>query len=157
MFSSCLACAAKCRVVSDADPGLGDQDHDDLAFGIRERFVWHDAILRDGWVARSDNTNRLPNRYGPGYGKSVSNRKTHMALQLGALRDAFLAANVPPEKASAAAEEVAAYDTRLTHLTPLVQVALGLLVVLLGSQAAIWIKMGEISGQLAQLAHAASP
>jgi hypothetical protein len=80
-----------------------------------------------------------------------------MALQLGALRDAFLAANVPPEKASAAAEEVAAYDTRLTHLTTLVQVALGLLVVLLGSQAAIWIKMGEISGQLAQLAHTASP
>jgi len=80
-----------------------------------------------------------------------------MALQLGALRDAFLAANVPPEKASAAAEEVAAYDTRLTHLTTPVQVALGLLVVLLGSQAAIWIKMGEISGQLAQLAHAASP
>jgi hypothetical protein len=78
-----------------------------------------------------------------------------MALQLGALRDAFLAANVPPEKAAAAAE-VAAYDTRLTHLTTLVQVAFGLLVVLMGSQAAIWIKMGEISGQLTQLAHAAS-
>ncbi len=77
-----------------------------------------------------------------------------MALQLGALRDAFLAANVPPEKASAAAEEVAAYDTRLTHLTTRVQIALGLLVVLLGSQAAIWIKLGEISGSLSHLARA---
>ncbi len=33
-----------------------------------------------------------------------------MALQLGALRDALLAANVPPEKAAAAAEEVAGYE-----------------------------------------------
>lgn len=33
-----------------------------------------------------------------------------MALQLGALRDALLAANIPAEKANAAAEEVAAYE-----------------------------------------------
>jgi len=33
-----------------------------------------------------------------------------MALQLGALRDALLAAGIAPEKANAAAEEVAAYE-----------------------------------------------
>ena len=36
-----------------------------------------------------------------------------MALQLGALRDALLAAHVSPETASAAAEEVAGYEKRL--------------------------------------------
>ena len=36
-----------------------------------------------------------------------------MALQLGALRDALDAAKVPPDKARAAAEEVAGYDLRL--------------------------------------------
>lgn len=36
-----------------------------------------------------------------------------MALQLGALRDAFLAAGAPVEKAEAAAEEVAGYENRL--------------------------------------------
>jgi hypothetical protein len=39
-----------------------------------------------------------------------------MALQLGALRDALLAANVPSEKASAAAEEIAGYDNRLASM-----------------------------------------
>jgi len=39
-----------------------------------------------------------------------------MALQLGALRDALLAANVPADKASAAAEEVAGYDRDLLVL-----------------------------------------
>jgi hypothetical protein len=39
-----------------------------------------------------------------------------MALQLGALRDALLDAKVSPEKASAAAEEVAGYDNRLASI-----------------------------------------
>lgn len=39
-----------------------------------------------------------------------------MALQLGALRDALLAANIPADKASAAAEEVATYDNRLAKI-----------------------------------------
>ena len=39
-----------------------------------------------------------------------------MALQLGALRDALLAADVPPDKANAAAEERANYETRLASL-----------------------------------------
>jgi hypothetical protein len=76
-----------------------------------------------------------------------------MALQLGALRDALIDAHVSPEKAAAAAEEVAGYENRLTRLTTLVQVAIGILVVLLGSQAALWTKLGEISGQLTQITH----
>lgn len=71
-----------------------------------------------------------------------------MALQLGALRDALIAAGVDRTKADAAAEEVAGYENRLTTLA---QVIIGLLVVLLGSQAAIWITLGKLSGQLAGL------
>ncbi len=36
-----------------------------------------------------------------------------MALQLGATRDAFLAAGTPEDKANKAAEELAAYENRL--------------------------------------------
>jgi hypothetical protein len=39
-----------------------------------------------------------------------------MALQLGAVRDAFLAANVPEAKAAAAAEELAAYNAEFSGL-----------------------------------------
>ncbi|HME85636.1 MAG TPA: hypothetical protein VKG91_14080 [Roseiarcus sp.] len=39
-----------------------------------------------------------------------------MALQLGALRDALLAAGAPPEKADKAAEEVAAYENPLAEI-----------------------------------------
>ena len=74
-----------------------------------------------------------------------------MALQLGTLRDALLEAGATPDKANEASEEVAGYDNRLTRLITMVQAAIALLVVLIGSQAAIWIKMGEISGQLAAL------
>jgi hypothetical protein len=39
-----------------------------------------------------------------------------MALQLGAVRDAFIAANVPQEKANAAAEELAAFESRFSSV-----------------------------------------
>jgi hypothetical protein len=39
-----------------------------------------------------------------------------MALQLGALRDALIEANVSPDKASKAAEEVALYDNRVNEI-----------------------------------------
>lgn len=39
-----------------------------------------------------------------------------MALQLGATRDAFLAAGVTAEQASKAAEELAAYENRLASV-----------------------------------------
>ena len=74
-----------------------------------------------------------------------------MALQLGTLRDALLEAGATPEKAREASEEVAGYENRPTRLTTMVRAAIALLVVLIGSQAAIWIKMGEISGRLAAL------
>jgi hypothetical protein len=72
-----------------------------------------------------------------------------MALQLGALRDALLDAGVAKDKADAAAEEVAGYENRLTKLTTLVQAAIAILVILLGSQAALWTQLGKIDGQLA--------
>jgi hypothetical protein len=39
-----------------------------------------------------------------------------MALQLGALRDALIEAGASPEKASKAAEELAAYENRLANI-----------------------------------------
>ena len=39
-----------------------------------------------------------------------------MALQLGALREALLDAGASPEKANKAAEELAAYETRLAGI-----------------------------------------
>ena len=74
-----------------------------------------------------------------------------MALQLGALRDALLAAQVPSEAASAAAEEVAGYENRLTRLTTMVQVSIGVLVLLLGSQAALWAEIGHLNSEVGHL------
>ncbi len=71
-----------------------------------------------------------------------------MALQLGALRDALLAAHVPSDAASAAAEEVAGHENRLTRLTTMTQVSIGILVILLGSQAAVWAEFGRMNGHL---------
>ena len=39
-----------------------------------------------------------------------------MALRLGALEDAFLAANVPPDKAAKTAEEVASHESRISGM-----------------------------------------
>ena len=78
-----------------------------------------------------------------------------MALQMGALRDALLDGGVSPEKAAAAAEESASYETRLTSIDAKLTVALwagGLLfAAILISQAALWITMGKIDGNLAQI------
>jgi hypothetical protein len=78
-----------------------------------------------------------------------------MALQMGALRDALLAGDVPPEKAAAAAEEAAAYETRLSSIDAKLTVTLwagGLLfAAILTSQAALWIAMGKIDGGLVQI------
>ena len=71
-----------------------------------------------------------------------------MALQLGALRNALLDAGVAKEKAEAAAEEVAGYENRLTRLATMVQAAIAILVVLLGSQAALWNEIGKIDGRM---------
>ena len=83
-----------------------------------------------------------------------------MALQLGSLRDALLEAKVSPDLASKASEEVAAFDgtiskltTSVATLTTLVQIGVALTSALLLSQFALWTKLGEISEQLARLAH----
>ena len=74
-----------------------------------------------------------------------------MALQLGALRNALMVANVSADKVGAAAEEVADYGLRLPRLVVMVQLVIGITVVLVGSQFAIWSRTGEISGQQAAL------
>jgi hypothetical protein len=83
-----------------------------------------------------------------------------MALQLGATRDAFLAAGVPADKADAASEElagfdnrIAAIDSRLAVLTWMVGAVITVSLLLLGSMFAVWSKLGDISGQLARLVH----
>lgn len=75
-----------------------------------------------------------------------------MALQLGALRDALLSAGVPEDKANSAAEEVAGYENRLTRLTTLVQVSIGILVMILASQAGLWSEYGKLSVQMSRVA-----
>lgn len=72
-----------------------------------------------------------------------------MALQLGALRDALLDAGAAPDKADKAAEELAGYDTDIALLKWATGANLSL--ILLGSMFAIWSKLGDIAGQLAQL------
>lgn len=56
-----------------------------------------------------------------------------MALQLGATRDAFLAAGAPADKASAAAEELAGYDNRLSSI----ETRLAVLMVMVGGLYAL--------------------
>ncbi len=82
-----------------------------------------------------------------------------MALQLGALRTALVDAGASPANAERAAEEVAGYDnrlagleTRVAVLTWMVGANLGLTLLIVGSLFAVWSKLGEVSGQLAQLA-----
>jgi len=81
-----------------------------------------------------------------------------MALQLGATREAFLAAGAPADKAAAAAEELAGYDNRIAGietrlaavLTWMVGANVGLSLLILGSMFALWSKMADISAQIVQ-------
>ena len=61
-----------------------------------------------------------------------------MALQLGAVRDAFLDAGASPDKANAAAEELAGYDRRLATL----DTKLAVLMVMVGGLYALAIPGG---------------
>jgi hypothetical protein len=56
-----------------------------------------------------------------------------------------------PEKAAAAAEEVAGYENRLTRLATWVQICVAMLLLLLGSQGALWIEIGKLDGRLSAL------
>jgi len=75
----------------------------------------------------------------------------HASTLTGALRDALPDAGAKPETAKEAAEEVAGYENRLTRLTTMVQVMLAIGLLLLGSQAAIWMEIGKLNGSLTQL------
>jgi glutathione S-transferase len=82
-----------------------------------------------------------------------------MALQMGALRDALIAAGTPVDKAAAAAEEAAAFQTRLAGLDARLAVLtwmaganVALTLLILGATLALWARLGEIGGHLARLA-----
>ena len=82
-----------------------------------------------------------------------------MAMQLGALRDALIEAGASHPTADKASEEVASYDTRLASIETRVAVltwmtgaGVGLTLLVLGNVIALWAKLSEISGQLAQIA-----
>ena len=100
-----------------------------------------------------------------------------MALQLGALRDALIDAGASEDKAQRAAEELAGYqsefaavrgvlngidarlngvDARITMLTWVITLHAAVTLAILGSTFALWAKLGDISGQLAQIARAVS-
>ncbi|WP_428483335.1 hypothetical protein [Rhodopila sp.] len=74
-----------------------------------------------------------------------------MALQLGAVRDAFLAANVPADKADKAAEELAEFkdrfagaDVKLVELTSSVRLVQAMLSVNLALTAGVlWRLLGH--------------
>lgn len=78
-----------------------------------------------------------------------------MALQMGALRDALIAAGADQDKADKAAEEAASYETRLARIDAKLTVALwagGLLfAAVLTSQTALWLEVGRIGGTLTQM------
>lgn len=74
-----------------------------------------------------------------------------MALMLAKTYAAFKAAGVSDAEAEAAAEEVASYENRLTQLTTLVRVAIGILVILLGSQAGLWMEVGKLNSTVTQI------
>jgi type VI protein secretion system component VasF len=67
-------------------------------------------------------------------------------------------AGAPPDKAAAASEELAAFETRqsgveakLTLQTWMIGAALTLVLALLGSQFLLWARIGEMAGQLSQI------
>lgn len=78
-----------------------------------------------------------------------------MALQLGALRDALIDAGASEDKARAAAEEAATYETRLSRIDAKLTVALwagGLLfAAVLAAQATLWLEVGKVDGHLAAM------
>jgi hypothetical protein len=82
-----------------------------------------------------------------------------MALQVGSFRDALIEAGATSTSASSAATEVAEYnsrlaatDTRLAVLTWMAGANIALAFLVVGSVFAIWNKVGDLSGQIVQIA-----
>ncbi len=85
-----------------------------------------------------------------------------MALQLGAVRDALMEAGARAESAAKAAEELASFERGLADMRGDLRVLKwmagandGLTLVILGSVFALWAKLGEVAGQIGQIARAA--
>ena len=83
-----------------------------------------------------------------------------MAIMMGDLRTALIDAGASEDLANKAATEVATYEsrlasieTRLSLLTWMSGVTLGLVLLVLSSTLALWTKFGEVTGQLTQIAH----
>ena len=79
---------------------------------------------------------------------------------MGELRAALVEAGASEETAKAAATEVATYEarlagveTRLSVLTWMAGVNLGLTLLVLGGAFTVWSKLGEIGAQVARLTH----
>jgi hypothetical protein len=63
-----------------------------------------------------------------------------MALQLGALRDALIAAGAPPDKADKAAEEGAVYENRIAGIETRLTVLTWMVALLLAGVASLVLK-----------------
>ena len=93
-----------------------------------------------------------------------------MAMQPGALRTALIEAGASDEKADEAADDMAGYEGRFAHAdVPMEALAgdlrlvqwmavagVGLILLVLGNVIALWIGIGDMSGQLARIIHTVS-
>lgn len=84
-----------------------------------------------------------------------------MTTMITELYDALKDAGAAEDKARSAAETVAAYENRFAKIESDLNVLkwmagfnLGIVGLLLGSQTGLWIKLGEMSGQLSTIARA---
>lgn len=75
-----------------------------------------------------------------------------MALQLGALRDALLAAGAPADKADKAAEEVAGYENRLGQIEGKLTVLIWAVGVNIAATVAVFGMLIPIVRQLGEIA-----
>jgi len=79
-----------------------------------------------------------------------------MTAMLSELYGALKDAGASEDKARKAAEEVAAFNSRLTKLDTLARVTMGLLTALVVSNVVLWVKLGEVAEQVAALASKAA-
>lgn len=82
-----------------------------------------------------------------------------MALMLGKLCKALRAGGAPDDEAREAAEEVAAFENRLANVESDLRLLkwmagtnAGLTLIVLASVLAMWAKIGEMAGQIMQIA-----
>jgi hypothetical protein len=79
-----------------------------------------------------------------------------MTAMLSELYGALKDAGASEDKARKAAEEVAAFNNRLTKLDTLARVTVGLLAALAAPNIVLWVKLGEVAEQVTALARKAA-